>query len=120
MLIQGLCFSIYFLISLHIFLLYVVFLNISFFFFYLRRYCTARLRRLYKSLKFTHGRGKYTRRAITESTVTEVRYVLVTYFPNTLSAIFVNNAGLLSFSSCLCSIYLSFILCSKLNIILIP
>lgn len=41
-----------------------------------RRYCTARLRRLYKSLKFTHGRGKFTRRAITESTVTEVRHAL--------------------------------------------
>ncbi|KAG6746238.1 hypothetical protein POTOM_050769 [Populus tomentosa] len=40
-----------------------------------RRYCTARLRRLYKSLKFTHGRGKYTRRAINESIVTEVRYL---------------------------------------------
>ncbi|KAH7578513.1 hypothetical protein JRO89_XS01G0391700 [Xanthoceras sorbifolium] len=45
-----------------------------------RRYCTARLRRLYKSLKFTHGRGKYTRKAITESTVTEVRFLhLVLY-----------------------------------------
>ncbi|XP_062110204.1 uncharacterized protein LOC133822024 isoform X2 [Humulus lupulus] len=45
-----------------------------------RRYCTARLRRLYKSLKFTHGRGKYTRRSITESTVTEVRFLhLVLY-----------------------------------------
>ncbi|KAF2311640.1 hypothetical protein GH714_025454 [Hevea brasiliensis] len=45
-----------------------------------RSYCTARLRRLYKSLKFTHGRGKYTRRAITESTVTEVRFLhLVLY-----------------------------------------
>ncbi|KAJ4960216.1 hypothetical protein NE237_020126 [Protea cynaroides] len=45
-----------------------------------RRYCTARLRRLYKSLKFTHGRAKYTRRAITESTVTEVRFLhLVLY-----------------------------------------
>ncbi|CAN1145000.1 Signal recognition particle subunit SRP68 [Linum perenne] len=40
-----------------------------------RRYCTARLRRLYKSLKFTHGRGKYTRRSITEATVTEVRFL---------------------------------------------
>lgn len=38
-----------------------------------RRYCTARLRRLYKSLKFTHGRGKYTRRAINESTITDIR-----------------------------------------------
>ncbi|PIN13749.1 Signal recognition particle, subunit Srp68 [Handroanthus impetiginosus] len=45
-----------------------------------RRYCTARLRRLYKSLKFTHGRGKYTKRAITPSTVTEVRFLhLVLY-----------------------------------------
>ncbi|KAK9278160.1 hypothetical protein L1049_027719 [Liquidambar formosana] len=45
-----------------------------------RRYCTARLRRLYKSLKFTHGRGKYTKRAITDSTVTEVRFLhLVLY-----------------------------------------
>ncbi|OMO52364.1 putative Signal recognition particle 68 kDa protein [Corchorus olitorius] len=45
-----------------------------------RRYCTARLRRLYKSLKFTHGRSKYTRKAITESTVSEVRFLhLVLY-----------------------------------------
>ncbi|GAV92389.1 hypothetical protein CFOL_v3_35768, partial [Cephalotus follicularis] len=40
-----------------------------------RRYCTARLRRLYKSLKFTHGRGKYNKKAVTESTVTEVRFL---------------------------------------------
>lgn len=45
-----------------------------------RRYCTARLRRLYKSLKFTHGRGKFTRRAITESTVTEVRYLHIVLY----------------------------------------
>uniref|UniRef100_A0A7N0RH32 Signal recognition particle subunit SRP68 n=1 Tax=Kalanchoe fedtschenkoi TaxID=63787 RepID=A0A7N0RH32_KALFE len=45
-----------------------------------RRYCTARLRRLYKSLKFTHGRGKYNKRAITEATVTDVRFLhLVLY-----------------------------------------
>ncbi|KAH9295425.1 hypothetical protein KI387_039013, partial [Taxus chinensis] len=37
-----------------------------------RRYCSARLRRLYKSLKITHGRGKYSRKAITESSVTDV------------------------------------------------
>ncbi|MED6169352.1 hypothetical protein PIB30_020658 [Stylosanthes scabra] len=42
-----------------------------------RRYCTARLRRLYKSLKFTHGRGKYSKRNITESTVTDVRFLHV-------------------------------------------
>lgn len=45
------------------------------FFLMCRRYCTARLRRLYKSLKFTHGRGKYAKRAITQSTVSEVRFV---------------------------------------------
>ncbi|KAF9621578.1 hypothetical protein IFM89_023152 [Coptis chinensis] len=45
-----------------------------------RRYCTARLRRLYKSLKFTHGRGKYTKKAITESTITEVRYLHVVLY----------------------------------------
>ncbi|CAF1921440.1 unnamed protein product [Brassica napus] len=45
-----------------------------------RRYCSARLRRLYKSLKFTHGRGKYTRRAILESTVTNVRFLHVVFY----------------------------------------
>ncbi|XP_050375843.1 uncharacterized protein LOC126793381 isoform X2 [Argentina anserina] len=45
-----------------------------------RRYCTARLRRLYKSLKFTHGRGRYNRRAITELTVTEVRFLHVVLY----------------------------------------
>ncbi|KAI3759558.1 hypothetical protein L6452_07454 [Arctium lappa] len=45
-----------------------------------RRYCTARLRRLYKSLKFTHGRGKYTKKSITAPIVTEVRFLhLVLY-----------------------------------------
>ncbi|CAN6166737.1 unnamed protein product [Urochloa humidicola] len=45
-----------------------------------RRYCSARLRRLYKSLKFLHGRGKYTRRNITESTVTDVRYLHIVFY----------------------------------------
>ncbi|XP_042429579.1 signal recognition particle subunit SRP68-like [Zingiber officinale] len=45
-----------------------------------RRYCTARLRRLYKSLKFLHGRGKYTRKAITESTVTDVRFLHIVLY----------------------------------------
>ncbi|KAL8159912.1 hypothetical protein V2J09_001449 [Rumex salicifolius] len=40
-----------------------------------RKYCTARLRRLYKSLKFTHGRGRYSRRVITENSVSDVRYL---------------------------------------------
>jgi signal recognition particle subunit SRP68 len=61
-----------------------------------RRYCTARLRRLYKSLKFTHGRGKYTRRAINESTVTEVRCVLliIAFFLFVLHTIFVDMYSL--------------------------
>ncbi|KAK9120233.1 hypothetical protein Scep_018326 [Stephania cephalantha] len=45
-----------------------------------RRYCSARLRRLYKSLKFTHGRGKYLRKAIVESTVTEVRFLHIVLY----------------------------------------
>ncbi|CAM0950248.1 unnamed protein product [Alopecurus aequalis] len=45
-----------------------------------RRYCTARLRRLYKSLKFLHGRGKYTKRNITESTVKDVRFLHVVFY----------------------------------------
>lgn len=45
-----------------------------------RRYCTARLRRLYKSLKFTHGRGKYTKRTIQPSMVTEVRFLHVVLY----------------------------------------
>ncbi|GJS09176.1 signal recognition particle subunit SRP68 [Tanacetum coccineum] len=40
-----------------------------------RRYCNPRLRRLYKSLKFTHGRGDYVKKSITTSTVIEVRVV---------------------------------------------
>ncbi|GJT25111.1 probable disease resistance protein, partial [Tanacetum coccineum] len=39
-----------------------------------RRYCNTRLRRLYKSLKFMHGRGDYVKKSITTSTVTKVRY----------------------------------------------
>ncbi|KAL9263323.1 Signal recognition particle subunit SRP68-like protein [Drosera capensis] len=41
-----------------------------------RRYCTARLRRLYKSLKFTHGRGKYSRRDISDSVLMFLHMVL--------------------------------------------
>lgn len=40
-----------------------------------RRYCTARLRRLYKSLKFTHGRGKYLRRQIVIANITDIRFL---------------------------------------------
>ncbi|KAL3701446.1 hypothetical protein R1sor_019468 [Riccia sorocarpa] len=45
-----------------------------------RRYCTARLMRLYKSLNFKHGRGKYIRKDITEATVTDVRYLHVVLY----------------------------------------
>ncbi|KMZ76070.1 hypothetical protein ZOSMA_107G00680 [Zostera marina] len=45
-----------------------------------RRYCTARLRRLYKSLRFTHGRGKFTRRVITDSTVSDVRFLHIVLY----------------------------------------
>ncbi|XP_078179761.1 signal recognition particle-related / SRP-like protein [Carex rostrata] len=45
-----------------------------------RKYCTARLRRLYKSLKFLHGRGKFTRKTITEATVTDVRYLHIVLY----------------------------------------
>ncbi|KAL3529077.1 hypothetical protein ACH5RR_008399 [Cinchona calisaya] len=45
-----------------------------------RRYCTARQRRLYKSLKFTHGHGKYSKRAIAASTVMDVRYLHVVLY----------------------------------------
>jgi len=45
-----------------------------------RRYCSARLRRLYMSLKFMHGRGKYTKRTITESTVTDVRFLHIVLY----------------------------------------
>jgi hypothetical protein len=37
-----------------------------------RQYCTRKLRRLYKALKFTHGRGKYASRKLDASTVTDV------------------------------------------------
>jgi len=37
-----------------------------------RRYCTARLVRLCKSLNFMHGRGKYVKKPISEATVTNV------------------------------------------------
>lgn len=40
-----------------------------------RRYCTARLRRLYKSLKFTHGRGKYVRKQILVANITDTRFL---------------------------------------------
>ncbi|GBG75741.1 hypothetical protein CBR_g20988 [Chara braunii] len=42
-----------------------------------RRYCTARLRRLYKSLKFLHGRGKYVKKTIEPAMVADIRYLLI-------------------------------------------
>lgn len=40
-----------------------------------RRYCFSRLRRLYKSLKFLHGRGKYVKKMLDVSMVTDVRFL---------------------------------------------
>ena len=37
-----------------------------------RAYCTRKLRRLYKTLKLTHGRGKYQKRSLEAGGVTEV------------------------------------------------
>lgn len=34
-------------------------------------YCTKKLRRLYRNLKLSHGRGKYQKRALDAATVTE-------------------------------------------------
>lgn len=56
--------------------IFFIFVLLRIFFLNFRRYCTARLRRLYKSLRFTHGRGKFTRRVITDSTVSDVRFVV--------------------------------------------
>ena len=37
-----------------------------------RSYCSRKLRRMYKSLKLTHGRGKYQKRTLEAGSVTEV------------------------------------------------
>lgn len=42
-----------------------------------RQYCTRRLARLYKSLKFSHGRGRYQKKAVEAATVTDERYLLI-------------------------------------------
>ena len=38
-----------------------------------RQYCTHRLARLYKSLKFTHGRGRYQKRVLEASMIVDER-----------------------------------------------
>ncbi|KAD6454900.1 hypothetical protein E3N88_09606 [Mikania micrantha] len=52
------------------------------------------VRRLYKSLKFTHGRGKYTKKPITASTVTEVRMYEMTDSSGFLSVDYCDNVNL--------------------------
>ena len=42
-----------------------------------RQYCTRRLRRLYKVLKLTHGRGRYQKRRLEPHMATDVRYLHV-------------------------------------------
>ncbi|KAK9814357.1 hypothetical protein WJX72_004470 [[Myrmecia] bisecta] len=40
-----------------------------------RQYCTRRLRKTYKTVKFLHGRGKYIRKKLEPGMVTDVRYL---------------------------------------------
>mmetsp|Transcript_11273 Transcript_11273/g.27521 ORF Transcript_11273/g.27521 Transcript_11273/m.27521 type:complete len:608 (-) Transcript_11273:1875-3698(-) len=42
-----------------------------------RQYCTRRLARLYKALKFGHGRGRYQKKALEAATVTDERHLLI-------------------------------------------
>lgn len=37
-----------------------------------RAYCSKKLRRLYRSLRLTHGRGRYVKRKLDPAAVTEV------------------------------------------------
>ncbi|GJP50602.1 hypothetical protein CLOM_g9750 [Closterium sp. NIES-68] len=45
-----------------------------------RRYCSARLRRLFRSLRFLHGKGKYQRKALEPHTVSDVRHLHIPLF----------------------------------------
>ncbi|CAI7777671.1 unnamed protein product [Closterium sp. NIES-53] len=45
-----------------------------------RRYCSARLRRLFRSLRFLHGKGKYQRKSLEPNTVTDVRHLHIPLF----------------------------------------
>lgn len=40
-----------------------------------RQYCTRRLRRLYKSLRFLHGRGRYQKKKLEPATIKDARSV---------------------------------------------
>jgi signal recognition particle subunit SRP68 len=42
-----------------------------------RQYCTRRLARVYKSLKFTHGRGKYQKKTLDAAMVKDERHLLI-------------------------------------------
>ena len=42
-----------------------------------RQYCTRRLARLYKSLKLSHGRGKYQKKALDAGMVSDEKYLLI-------------------------------------------
>ncbi|CAI5511873.1 unnamed protein product [Closterium sp. Naga37s-1] len=44
------------------------------------RYCSARLRRLFRSLRFLHGKGKYQRKSLEPNTVTDVRHLHIPLF----------------------------------------
>mmetsp|Transcript_18431 Transcript_18431/g.55570 ORF Transcript_18431/g.55570 Transcript_18431/m.55570 type:complete len:605 (+) Transcript_18431:170-1984(+) len=42
-----------------------------------RQYCTRRLRRLYKSTKFLHGRGRFAKKALEPHMVTDARFLAI-------------------------------------------
>ncbi|KAI8465561.1 MAG: hypothetical protein J3K34DRAFT_525289 [Monoraphidium minutum] len=42
-----------------------------------RLYCARRLRSLYKALKFTHGKGRYQKRKLEASMITDARWLLI-------------------------------------------
>eukprot|EP00884_Botryococcus_braunii_P007322 jgi/Botrbrau1/16591/Bobra.0068s0021.1 len=42
-----------------------------------RGYCARKLRRLYKAMKMTHGRGKYTKRALDVKNVSDVGHLMI-------------------------------------------
>ncbi|XP_024524518.1 signal recognition particle subunit SRP68 [Selaginella moellendorffii] len=45
-----------------------------------KEYCTNRLRRLYKSVKFTHGRGRYVKKPLGVANVSEVRHLHIALY----------------------------------------
>ena len=42
-----------------------------------RQYCTRRLARMYKALNFSHGRGKYQKRALSPEVVADANHLMI-------------------------------------------